>query len=183
MRFVENLNLKAIAGGAVSCRLPQFADFVDATVRRGINFNNVHGVAYPDFRARFANSARLGNRMILRTAIQGSRKDARHRGLSNPAMPAKNVPVGSSSLFDGILQRTGHVLLSDDLGEILRAIFAGQDGVTHEVEDKIIRDVTARITEQKSEKSTTDSSEDRGLRMAARRDRLVRRKLQRMRRG
>ena len=121
--------------------------------------------------------------MILRTAIQGSRKNARHRGLSNPPMPAKNVSVGSSSLFDGILQRTGNVLLSDDLGEILRAIFAGEDGVTHEVEEKIIRDVTARITEQKSEKSTTDSSEDRGLRMAARRDRLVRRKLQRMRRG
>jgi hypothetical protein len=31
------------------------------------------------------------------------------------------------------------VLLSDDLGELLRTVFAGQDGVTH-AEETIIRD-------------------------------------------
>jgi hypothetical protein len=30
--------------------------------------------------------------------------------------------------------------LSDDLGELLRTVFAGQDGVTHEGEASIIRD-------------------------------------------
>jgi len=32
------------------------------------------------------------------------------------------------------------VLLSDDLGELLRTVFAGQDGVTH-AEELIIRDM------------------------------------------
>jgi hypothetical protein len=32
------------------------------------------------------------------------------------------------------------VLLSDDVRELLRPVFARQDGVAHEVEDTIIRD-------------------------------------------
>jgi hypothetical protein len=32
------------------------------------------------------------------------------------------------------------VLLSDNLGELLRPIFARQDGIAHEPEDTIIRD-------------------------------------------
>src|SRR5271166_1349850 len=46
-------------------------------------------------------------------------------------MAAEDVAVGGASLLDGVLQGAGNVLLSDDLGEFLRTIFAGQDGVTH----------------------------------------------------
>src|ERR1700719_3287189 len=46
-------------------------------------------------------------------------------------MSAEDVPVRAASLFDGVLQRAGHVLLPDDLGELLRTVFAGQDGITH----------------------------------------------------
>src|SRR5271165_621996 len=46
-------------------------------------------------------------------------------------MAAKDVAVGGARLLDGVLQGAGNVLLSDDLGESLRTVFAGQDGVTH----------------------------------------------------
>ena len=51
--------------------------------------------------------------------------------------------MGGASLLDGVLEGAGDVLLSDDLGELLRTVFAGQDGVRHEGEEKIIRDGSA----------------------------------------
>jgi hypothetical protein len=78
--------------------------------------------------------------MILGAAVQSRSKDSRHRGLSNPAMPAEDIAMGRSPLLDGILERPGNVLLSNHLGEPLWTVFAGQDGVTHEVEEMIIRD-------------------------------------------
>jgi hypothetical protein len=41
------------------------------------------------------------------------------------------------------LQGASDVLLSDDLGKFLRTVFASQDGVRHECEETIIRDVAA----------------------------------------
>jgi hypothetical protein len=41
------------------------------------------------------------------------------------------------------LQRVGNVLLSDDLGELLRTVFARQDGVAHGEENTIIRDANS----------------------------------------
>ncbi len=59
-------------------------------------------------------------------------------------MPAEDVPVGSASLFESVLQGAGNVLLSDNLGEFLRTIFARQDGIAHEPENMIIRDRGSR---------------------------------------
>ena len=66
-----------------------------------------------------------------RTAIQRSGQNTGHSGLSDAAMTAENVAVGGATLFDGVLQSAGDVLLSDHLGEFLWTVFAGQDGVAH----------------------------------------------------
>ena len=55
-------------------------------------------------------------------------------------MTAENVAVSGTHLLQGILQGAGDVLLSDDLGEFLRTIFARQDSVAHEPEESIIRE-------------------------------------------
>src|ERR1700733_11362175 len=55
-------------------------------------------------------------------------------------MSAEDVAVGRASLFDCVLKGPRNVLLSDDLGELLRTVFARQDGVAHEEETSIIRD-------------------------------------------
>ena len=78
--------------------------------------------------------------MILRAAVQSRRQNAGDRGLPDAAMSAVDVAVRCSSLLDRILERAGDVLLSDDLGELLRTVFTGQDGITHESEESIIRD-------------------------------------------
>lgn len=55
-------------------------------------------------------------------------------------MAAEDVAVRSASLLQSILQGAGNVLLSDNFGELLRTIFARQDGIAHEPEESIIRD-------------------------------------------
>src|ERR1051326_1927582 len=78
--------------------------------------------------------------MILGAAVQGRSQDARDRRLADAPMPAEDVAVSGAPLLKRVLQGAGDVLLSDDLRELLRTIFTGQDGITHEGEVSIIRD-------------------------------------------
>ena len=68
--------------------------------------------------------------MILGAAIQSRGQNAGDSGLTDAAMSAEDVPVSRSSLLDRVLQRPGNMLLSDNFGEFLRTVFAGQDGVS-----------------------------------------------------
>ena len=129
--FVENVDLEAVAGRAIAGGFAEFADFVDAAVGGGVDFDDIDGIAGADLGAGFADAAGLGDRTILGAAVQGHGQNAGDRGLADAAMAAENVAVGGASLLDGVLQGAGDVLLSDDLGEFLRTVFAGQDGVTH----------------------------------------------------
>src|SRR5580658_476383 len=131
MGFVENVNFEAVARWLVACALAQFADFVDAAIGSGVDFNDINSVSGTNLSTRFADSAGLGRRLILRTAIESGGQNSGDGGLADATMAAENVAVGGAALFDGILQGPGNVLLSDDLGEFLRTVFAGQDGVTH----------------------------------------------------
>src|SRR5581483_6355646 len=45
MRFIENVNLKAIARRSVPGSFPQFTNLVDATVGGGIDFDHIYGVS------------------------------------------------------------------------------------------------------------------------------------------
>ena len=78
--------------------------------------------------------------MIFGAAIQGHGQNAGDGGLADAAVAAEDIAVRDAFLRDGVLEGAGDVLLSDDLGEFLRTVFAGQDGVTHEGEESIIRD-------------------------------------------
>ena len=72
-----------------------------------------------------------GDGPVLGTAIERHGQNAGDRSLADASMTAEDVAMGGTSLLDGVLEGTGDVLLSDDLGELLRTVFAGQDRVTH----------------------------------------------------
>ena len=52
-------------------------------------------------------------------------------------MSAENVSVGGSALLDGILERAGNVLLTDNFREFLRTVFACQNLIAHGVKLKL----------------------------------------------
>jgi len=78
--------------------------------------------------------------MIFRPAIQRGGKNARDRRLANAPMSAEDIAVRRAPLLDGILQCARDVLLANDVRELLRTVFSGKYGVTHEGEKPIIRD-------------------------------------------
>ena len=69
VRFVENINLEAVARGTVARGLTQFPDFVDAAIGGGVNLDYVDGVAGTNLRAGFADAARL-RRPVYRLSLR-----------------------------------------------------------------------------------------------------------------
>ena len=137
VRFVEDVDLEAVAGRAVACSLAEFADFVDAAVGGSVDFDDVDGVSRAYLGAGFANTAGLGNRMVFGSAIQRHGQDAGDGRLPDTAMSAEDVAVRDAPLLDGVLQGAGDMLLPDHVGEFLRTIFARQNGVGHEAKTRL----------------------------------------------
>src|ERR1700722_3822543 len=138
--FVENIDLEAIARGTIPRSLAQFPDLINATVGSGVDLDYVDGVASADLGTGFANATGFRNGLIRRTAIQRRRQNASYGSFSNTAVAAEYVAMRGPSLFQSILQRAGDMLLPDYVGELLRTVFARENGVAHEQEESIIRD-------------------------------------------
>ena len=89
MSFVEDVDFEAVAGGAVARSLAEFADFVDAAVGGGVDFDDIDRVSGADFGAGFADAAGLGNGMILGAAIQAAARMRATVVLPMPRCPLK----------------------------------------------------------------------------------------------
>ena len=59
-------------------------------------------------------------------AVQRHRENARGGRFPNAARPGKQVAVRDPPLTDGAAQRHGDVVLDDEIGELLGAVFAGE---------------------------------------------------------
>src|SRR4029077_17463333 len=82
-----------------------------------------------DFAAGVAGVVGLSGRPIL--AIQSLREDARGSCLAHAADARKNIRVCHAIRLNGVGKRARHMLLPDNFGERLRAIFASDDFVGH----------------------------------------------------
>ena len=125
MNFVNDVNFVRRIGGRVFARFAQFADLFDAVVAGAVNFEHVERTAFSDF-----NAAGIGVVEVnfgSAGAIQRLGKNAGDGGFAGAARAAKKIRVCDALLRDGVAERLGDVLLADDIGEALRAIFAGND--------------------------------------------------------
>jgi hypothetical protein len=73
--------------------------------------------------------ARGRRRALL--AVQGLGQDPRQGGLARPTHTGKEVGVVDAIFFDGIAERNGHVLLTNNLLECFGTVFAGKDLIGH----------------------------------------------------
>src|ERR1700739_998371 len=141
VRFVEDVNLVAVACGRVAGRVAQFANLVDAAVGGGVDLDYIHGVALADLNAGVAHAAGLRRgtlgRAYLSTAIQGLGKDAGDGGFANAAVAGKDIAVGDAVLRERVQQCTCDVVLAGYVGKALRTIFASQYLVTHAINNSL----------------------------------------------
>jgi len=127
VRFVDDVNLVAmLVGRRVHGALAQIARVIDAAIGCGIELDDIEvRGAGPDTLARLAGAARLAGR-TAGIAVERHRQNARRRGLSRAARARKQVAMGDASLRNGTAQGGSHVVLDDEVGELLRTILARQ---------------------------------------------------------
>src|SRR5262249_25166825 len=114
-----------------------FADFVNAAIRGGVDFDHIDRVPCPYLRARVTDSAGLGHRVVLRAAIERHGPNPGHRRFPDAPMPAENIPLAYPALFNSVSERTRNVFLPDHFGELLRTVLACQNLVAHEKKTKL----------------------------------------------
>jgi hypothetical protein len=129
MRFVEKINLVAITGWGVARGVAQFPDFIDAAVGGGVDFDYIKRIACADLFAGVANSAGFKGWPLRAAdfvaAIERHGQNPGDGGFADAAMSAEDIPMSDSLLLEGVAQGASHMILAGDVGESLRAVFAG----------------------------------------------------------
>ncbi len=126
MRLVQDEDLVPAVHRCEEGPLTQLARVVHTTVRGGVDLDHVDrpGSAGREVAAGLALPARRRRRPLL--AVQTAGQDARARRLAAAAWAAEQVRVVDPVVAQGLLERSGHVLLPDDLREGLGAVAAVQ---------------------------------------------------------
>lgn len=128
--FVDDVDFELRGGGRELARLAQLAHLLDAVVARAVDLQHVERAALGDFHAARIVHIKVGERTA--GAVERLGEDARERGLARAARTAEQVGVRDAAGCDGIGQRARDMLLTDNVREALRAVFAGDDLIRHE---------------------------------------------------
>ena len=117
---------------AVTDRFNDFADVVDAGVGCGVHFEDVDMAAFHDRLAVNAGLADIERGPIGRSSplvVQRARKNTRGCRLADAAHARQHVGLGDPAHFERVPKRPDHDVLSDQIIESLRPVFAGKDKV------------------------------------------------------
>ena len=137
MDLVHNDDAVVPADAEQADRLAQVADVVHAGVGGGVDLDDIGRVARGDLTAREALVARLA---IARVgAVDGLGEQARGARFAGAARAAEEVRMGEAPVADGVQQRADDGLLTDQIGEGLRAPFAIERLRRHEMAPKPAR--------------------------------------------
>ncbi len=129
VHLVDEVHLVARAVRRVAGRLAQGAHLVDATVRGGVELDQVERTAALECLARDALVARLA--LDGRAAVDGLREDAAGARLAGAARSGEQIGVRRRATRDRIAQRGGDRLLAHHVGEPLRPPLPVQDFLAH----------------------------------------------------
>ena len=128
--FVDDVDLVAGGGGAVGDAVDDLADVADAGARGRVHLEHVDMAALGDGDAVLAHSARFGGRpsgAVGADAVHALGDDPRRGGLSDAAYSGHDEGVRDPVRLEGVFQRAHHRVLSDQVGEGLRAVLARQN--------------------------------------------------------
>ena len=128
VRLVDDEDLVPVPDGRERGALPQVAGVVHAAVAGRVHLDHVEGAgAVPGQVAAAVAAAARGGGGALR-AVEAAGQDAGGGGLAAAARAGEEVGVADPVLAQRRHQRLGHVLLTDDVLEGLRAVAAVQGG-------------------------------------------------------
>src|SRR5947207_13569225 len=94
-----------------------------------VDLEHIHVAAFRDLDARLAHAARRRRRALH--AAERARENPRRRRLADAARTREHEGLREPPALDGVLQRTRHRALSDDIVERLRPPFSCDYLVSH----------------------------------------------------
>ncbi|MCY1531089.1 hypothetical protein D9M68_663020 [compost metagenome] len=127
--FVDHVDLEASGARCVHRLFQQLRHFLDAAVRRRVQFEVIDEASRIDFRARAAHAARLGR--DARFAVERFGQNARKRGLAHAPGSGEQPGVVQALRVERMRQRAHHVILSHEGIERSRPPLAGQYQISH----------------------------------------------------
>ena len=126
VHLVDHVHLAAAGRAEAEMdALDEVAHRLDAVVRRRVELDEVEEGPRRDRAAVLALAARLAVVAQVQ-AVERPRQDARGRGLARAARAGEEVGVADAVLPHRVAERDRDVVLADQLGEPLRAVFAVQ---------------------------------------------------------
>jgi hypothetical protein len=130
VHFVENIDLVARAHRGVADRIVDLPHVLDAVVRGRVHLDDVGVPALHDGPAvnpdRGHIDGRRADRAVRQLVVERPRQDARRRGLADAAHPGEDPGLRDARGRKRVRDRTHHGVLTDQVAEIGRAIFARQ---------------------------------------------------------
>jgi hypothetical protein len=132
VHFIDDVDLEPAAGRANGDVLPQAPDLINSAVAGGVDLDHVHILPRRDRLTGVADIAGLGCRP--RVAVERLGVDPRGARLADSAGAGEQVGVTDPAALDRPGQAAGNMLLTDQVGEELRPVAAGNDqvsGVSH----------------------------------------------------
>jgi hypothetical protein len=130
VRFVDDVHLVAfVARRGVHRALAELTRIVDAAVRRRVDLDDVEtrgASPNPATGVALATWLAVEPRIAATFAIQRHGEHTRECRLAHAARPAEEIAVRHAPARDRALQRRRDVRLHGNVGEALRAIFAGE---------------------------------------------------------
>ena len=129
VHLVDVVDLEAATAGGEFDGLTQFSDLFDAVVARTVDFEDVEVDALGDFAANVGVGIEF-DRGTFR-AIEGLGENARGRGFSRSAGTDEEVGVSEPILLDSVAQRADDMVLAENVGKGLGAVFSGENLIAH----------------------------------------------------
>ena len=115
VRFVDDVDLALAFGGQEVDPVANIADFINAPVAGGVQFDDVQVAALVDGGARVALVARVA--LLGVGAVDGLGQHAGGGGFAGAPRPAEQVAMADSTLHDGLAQGVGNVFLTGQVAE------------------------------------------------------------------
>ena len=129
MDLIDDVDLASSGLGQVADLVAEVTDVVDAVVARAVDLDDVDGASFRNSDTLVADVTWIGGRSV--DTDQTLREQAGGGGLAEPAGATEEVGVMHPIVGDRVAQRTGDMLLTDQVGEGLGAVFPGEDDVGH----------------------------------------------------
>ena len=129
VHLVDDVDFKLRRGRRVHHRVTQFADFIDATIAGAIDLQHVHRPPPGDLLCLGVVIREIDLRAV--GAVEALGKNPCERGFAGTPWPTKKIRVRDPVGADGVGQRLADVILTDNIAEPLRTVFASYDLVRH----------------------------------------------------